>query len=187
MYQMKSIDFKGKQYVEVKERVKFLRLEHLGHKIETEIISCIDGVVVMKAIIKNEINEIVSTGHAYEVEGTTFINKTSYIENCETSAVGRALALFGIGIDTSIASINEIRSAVEQQENPNDERTRKVPKLSGVKFAEAIVSQNKKSINTLLERYNEGTLLMYDNQFEELTKHYDSLCDRELNNQEDLK
>ena len=37
------------------------------------------------------------------------INKTSYVENCETSAVGRALAMLGIGIDTSIASANEVK------------------------------------------------------------------------------
>ena len=33
---------------------------------------------------------LVATGHAYEKEGSSFINKTSYIENCETSAIGRA-------------------------------------------------------------------------------------------------
>ena len=52
---------------------------------------------------------------AYEKEGSTFINKTSYIENCETSAWGRALGNLGIGIDTSIASAEEVQNAVLNQ------------------------------------------------------------------------
>ena len=39
-----------------------------------------------------------STGYAYEKEGSSFINKTSALENCETSAVGRALAILGFEI-----------------------------------------------------------------------------------------
>jgi hypothetical protein len=58
---------------------------------------------------------LVATAHAYEKEGSSFINKTSYIENCETSAVGRALGMYGIGIDTSLASADEVANAVTQQ------------------------------------------------------------------------
>jgi hypothetical protein len=58
---------------------------------------------------------LVATAHAYEKEGSSFINKTSYIENCETSAVGRALGIYGIGIDTSLASADEVANAVTQQ------------------------------------------------------------------------
>ena len=47
------------------------------------------------------------------------INKTSYVENCETSAVGRALAMLGIGIDTSIASANEVEDAIAQAARPS--------------------------------------------------------------------
>ena len=53
--------------------------------------------------------------HAYEKEGSTFINKTSYIENCETSAVGRALGFLGIGIDGSVASADEVKTAILNQ------------------------------------------------------------------------
>ena len=62
------------------------------------------------------VNEVIlGTGTAYEKENSTFINKTSYIENCETSAIGRALAMCGIGIDTSIASKEEVENAIENQ------------------------------------------------------------------------
>ena len=53
---------------------------------------------------------------AEEEKGSTFINKTSYVENCETSAWGRALANFGIGLDTSVASADEVQNAIANQE-----------------------------------------------------------------------
>jgi len=52
------------------------------------------------------------------VQGSSNINKTSYVENCETSAIGRALAILGIGIDTSIASANEVQDAIAKQGAP---------------------------------------------------------------------
>ena len=82
--------------------------------IMTDIVSNQDGMCVIKAVIVVD-NQIVATGHAYEKEGSTFINKTSYIENCETSAIGRALGCFGIGIDTSVASVEEVANAIKQQ------------------------------------------------------------------------
>ena len=64
--------------------------------------------------------EVIAQGHAHEVQGSSNINKTSYIENCETSAVGRALAMLGIGIDTSIASANEVNDAIAKQQEMVD-------------------------------------------------------------------
>jgi len=70
-----------------------------------------DDKVVMQAIIKNDNGSIVATGTAYEKSNSTFINKTSYIENCETSAWGRALGNLGIGLDESVASADEVLNA----------------------------------------------------------------------------
>lgn len=86
--------------------------------IETEMINNENGTCIFRAIIytTNENGKyILGTGTAYEKEGSSFINKTSYIENCETSAVGRALGMCGFGIDTSIASYEEVANAIEQQ------------------------------------------------------------------------
>ena len=58
-----------------------------------------------------------ATGFAQEDKSSSYINKTSYVENCETSAWGRALANLGIGIDTSIASSNEVAIAIGKQNN----------------------------------------------------------------------
>ena len=60
---------------------------------------------------------IIASGHAHETQGSSNINKTSYVENCETSAIGRALAMMGIGIDTSIASANEVNEAIAKQDD----------------------------------------------------------------------
>ena len=111
----KTVNIKGKEYVEVNERVKYFRQNYKGWSIETELISNSNGVCDFKAIIKDENGVVKSTGHAYEKESSSFINKTSYIENCETSAVGRALGFLGIGIDTSIASGDEVTNAVNNQ------------------------------------------------------------------------
>ena len=59
---------------------------------------------------------VLATGTAYEKESSSFINKTSYIENCETSAVGRALGMCGFGIDVSVASAEEVENAILQQD-----------------------------------------------------------------------
>ena len=125
---MKSVVIKGKEYIEVNERVKWFRKDEYyeGWSIETEMISNVDGVCVFKAIVKNEDGEVVSTGHAYEKESASFINKTSYIENCETSAVGRALGFLVIGIDTSIASSDEVANAVNNQTEKPESHSKKI-------------------------------------------------------------
>ena len=111
---MKTINIKGKEYVEVNERIKHLRANYENTAILTYLLSDEGGKCTFKAEVLVE-GECVATGHAYEVEGSTFINKTSYIENCETSAVGRALGNFGIGIDTSVASAEEVVNAINNQ------------------------------------------------------------------------
>ena len=113
---MESIDIKGKQYITVNERVKEFRRLHPQGQILTSILANADSQVMFKAEIVVD-NVTVATGHAYEKEGSSFINKTSYIENCETSAIGRALGMYGIGIDTSLASADEVKNAVKQQED----------------------------------------------------------------------
>ena len=115
---MKTIDIKGKKYIEVNERLKYFREHYIGFSLESEIISLDSGVCVFKAIIKDEKGTVIATGHAYEKEGSSFINSTSYIENCETSAWGRALGNLGIGIDTSIASAEEVLNAQLNQKKP---------------------------------------------------------------------
>ena len=76
-----------------------------------------NGIVIFKAYaFRNNEDTRPATGHAMEKEGSSYINKTSHIENCETSAVGRALAMLGFEIKKSIASKEEVEDAKLQQE-----------------------------------------------------------------------
>ena len=113
--ELKTIKIKDKDYVTVAERVRAFRELHPDWSILTDILSNENGVCIMQATVKDENDRIVATGHAYEKEGSSFINAGSYIENAETSAVGRALGILGIGITNSIAGAEEIQNAVANQ------------------------------------------------------------------------
>lgn len=107
------VNIHGKQYQTVAKRISDFRASYPSYPIETEIITNAD-IVIVKATIKDDKGVVIATGYAEEVRGSTNINKTSALENCETSAVGRALAFFGLG-GTEIASANEVSNAVIQQ------------------------------------------------------------------------
>lgn len=126
----KTTDIKGKEYTEVNQRIKAYRMVYPNGSITTEILKLEDGVVLMKATILNEDGVVIGTGLAQEKEDSTFINKTSYIENCETSAVGRALGMCGFGIDTSVASAEEVKTAMANQEPKQD--TKKTTKKNEI-------------------------------------------------------
>ena len=113
---LSTTDIKGKSYIEVNQRIKAFRMVYPTGTIQTEMLSNENGVCIFKATVGNE-NVILGTGTAYEKDNSSFINKTSYIENCETSAVGRALGMAGFGIDTSIASAEEVQNAIMQQDD----------------------------------------------------------------------
>ena len=87
--------------------------KHEGWSIETDLISDSTNVVI-KAFIKDVDGRVRGTGYAEEVRGSTNINKTSAVENCETSAIGRALSAVGFG-GTEYASANEVTDAIIQQ------------------------------------------------------------------------
>lgn len=112
---IKPTDIKGKDYAEVNQRIKVFRMLYPKGTIETEMLSNENGVCVFKANVYDESGYLLATGTAYEKEDSSFINKTSYIENCETSAVGRALGMCGIGIDVSVASAEEVQNAMANQ------------------------------------------------------------------------
>ena len=117
-YKFKTTNIRGKKYVEVNERIKFFRQEdqYKNWGILTDFPLIDSEQCMCVCTITTPDGQAVSQGTAHEVRGASNINKTSYVENCETSAVGRALAMLGIGIDTSIASANEVQDAIAKQE-----------------------------------------------------------------------
>ena len=119
---MKTIDIHGKPYVMVKDRVQYFNQEYPNGCIQSKLIDRIESIVVFKATVIPDVEQPdrYFTGHAEEVFGSTQINKTSALENCETSAVGRALAMMGIGTEESLASGDEVANAIFKQ---NDDAT----------------------------------------------------------------
>ena len=120
MAQLKTINLRGKQYTEVNERIRFFREaeEYRGWAITTELLMMEGPNVVIKATILDAEDRVRATGIAHEVAGSSNVNKTSYIENGETSAVGRALGILGIGIQGgSVASFEEVKRATDKQES----------------------------------------------------------------------
>lgn len=112
---IKTTDIKGKEYAEVHQRVKAFRMVYPYGAIETTMLSNKDGVCIFRADAYDGDTHL-ATGHATETEGSTFINRTSYLENAETSAIGRCLGFAGFGIDTSVASYEEVSNAQANQD-----------------------------------------------------------------------
>lgn len=155
---IKTVDVKGKQYAEVNQRILGFRTVFPEGFIRTEILSHENGVVVMKATVGVD-DKILATGIAYEKEGSSFINKTSYIENCETSAVGRALGMLGIGIDTSIASAEEVQNAIKQQEKATKAQIDTLKKLANADQVKVILDHyHIKKLEELTKDQASGTI-----------------------------
>ena len=124
----KTGEVSKKEYAEVNQRIKAFRMVYPDGFIVTSMMSNADGVCVFRAEVgyynENGSRVVIGTGTAYEKEDSSFINSTSYIENCETSSVGRALGMAGFGIDTSVASLEEVQNAMANQ----NEQAKPVPK-----------------------------------------------------------
>jgi hypothetical protein len=135
----------GKEYKTVALRVNEFRESAIykGWSIMTEIVKIDDDQCVIKTQIVNPESKIVATGHAQEFRKASQINGTSYVENCETSSIGRALACLGLA-GSEFASANEVVNAIHQQTNPVKEV---------VTAAQLTVAKNK-----LLDASKEGKL-----------------------------
>ncbi len=124
---IRTTDIKGKEYAEVSQRIKAFRMVYPTGTISTEMVSNENGVCIFRATVGFEDEtgfHILGNGTAYEKEGSTFINKTSYIENAETSCVGRALGMAGFGVDV-VASADEVQNAIANQESDDRKATPK--------------------------------------------------------------
>lgn len=131
--EMITTPIKGKNYAEVPQRINAFRKVYPNGSLTSEIISLENGVCVIKATATDEAGNILGTGHAYEIEGSSFINKGSYIENCETSAWGRCLSACGFIGGASIASAEELQNALEGQKPVTEEEISKLKALAKTK------------------------------------------------------
>ena len=162
------VTIKGKEYQTVALRVKNFREKHPDFTLSTEIVSRDAEVVVMKALIADEKGRVISTGHAEEQRRASQINATSALENAETSAIGRALAAFGLG-GTEFASANEVAYAIHQQKagiisanhgagDELDDETKHMVALTRDKVVEALSDNRDWDAYALCESFTDEML-----------------------------
>lgn len=136
---IKTIPVKGKEYVMVNERIRKFREICPNGSIITDIVECDKDHVIIKAKVLDDELRVVAIAHAEEKANAGFINKTSYVENCETSAVGRALGFLGIGIDDSMGSADEVANAIlNQRQDTNDMQIDSVQAKTLMDFANEV-------------------------------------------------
>lgn len=152
-----TVDVKGKDYVVVPQRVKAFRMLYPEGFILTDILSNDGGIVIMQAKAgyykENGDAVILGTGLAFEKQDSSYINKTSYIENCETSAIGRALGFLGLGIDAAICSAEELINAMNNQnrEKPFERPAQKPAGQAQVTTGATVPPVDKKAPETAKE------------------------------------
>ena len=113
-----------REYKTVAERIHEMSSDTEGkYDLMTEVLGEANGAVLMKATLT--LDRGVFVGHAYERENAGYINKTSHVENCETSAIGRALASAGYA-GSEFASADEVANAIKQQSD-SPSKSVKVP------------------------------------------------------------
>jgi hypothetical protein len=165
-YQEKK-KFDINDYVSVNERIEAFYKKYPDGSIQTDIVNNADGKIIFKAYAYRTAEDIrPSTGHAMEVEGTTYINKTSHVENCETSAVGRALAMMGFELKKSVASKEEVVNAKQQQKKETETIT-----LDEAKKLVEMIGTNKDLGNLII-----GKKYKYKKLEDIKTTDYNNIC-----------
>ena len=121
-------NIRGKNYETVASRVKRFRFMYPTYSLISEILVMDEQHIIILAKVKDEKGRVISDGLAEEVRGAGMINKTSALENGETSAWGRALGNLGIDESGSVATADEVRNAIKQQDQPSEEKPKPEPK-----------------------------------------------------------
>ena len=173
---MKTIDIKGKDYVQVSERINHFRTseEYTGWSIETNIHSIDGPYVTIRTVIRDQKGVLRSTGIAQEKEGSTFINKASHVENCETSSIGRALGILGIGVDASLATAEEVKNAMEAQSNYDKKLEQALNKIISLLDSDVFTDEQKRAGVEACKGYSlteaENIIPQYESRINQLKK-----------------
>tara|TARA_R100000231_G_scaffold95328_1_gene71502 strand:- start:10 stop:552 length:543 start_codon:yes stop_codon:yes gene_type:complete len=161
---MKTIQIKGRKYTPVNERLKSFRASKKMIEINDQIISiedrvitCNDKEIIMECTIKTPNGRVISRAHAHEYRDNSNINKTSFLENCSTSALGRALGYLGIGVDDSFASVDEMINALQNQdliqEVKPDVETQNKKWLTEDQFNKTMICKDPGMIQNVMDKY----------------------------------
>lgn len=153
---MKTIDIKGKNYITVAERIKAFRSNFKDFRLITEIVEFTSERCIMAAKVIDPSGATVANGHACETPNKNQINRLSILENCETSAIGRALGAFGIGVDEDICTADEmLLKAMQEKEEP-------LPEALSNAIAQA---ESKEALNDIYKREYENLTTIQKEEF----------------------
>lgn len=141
---IKTVPLKGKKYALVASRVQKFREICPAGTIDTQVVEINSEHVVVQAKVYDEKDHLLASGTAEEVKGSSQVNNTSYVENCETSAVGRALGMLGIGSEENMASADELAAALMNQ----------IRYPEGIKFLGTYCTEHALSLPDVCTRYN---------------------------------
>lgn len=162
---MKTINIKGKEYVTVNERLKEFRNSFKDYCLITEIVELGSDYATVKASVIDEKGTVRATGLAREVVAKSPINKFAFLENCETSAIGRALGNFGIGIDEAVCTADELLMKLSQDEKP--EKTDFEKDAANEMRANTMARKKGETVKpkgTLEERYTKACFYLMNNE-----------------------
>lgn len=143
-YDKKNKKTVTKHYVTVNARVQAFRKICPSGSIDTTVCDLDEEHVMIQAKIYDEKDHLLASGTAEEKKDASLINNTSYVENCETSAVGRALGMLGIGSEENMASAEEMVAALANQ----------VELPEGKRAFGRYCSEHALSMPEVCERYN---------------------------------
>lgn len=108
-----------RQYETVASRLARFRQMYPGYTLRAEIIKDDGDSIQVKATIgfytERDFFVVLAEGHSQEFWSSSAINRTSCVEVAETSAWGRALAAFGFGSPTGVASADEVEKAQRRE------------------------------------------------------------------------
>lgn len=171
-YDKKTGQTIAKEYAEVNERINAFRKVYPEGFINTDLVRYENGKCIFRAeagYYTQDGKHTLGVGHAEEKEGSSFINETSFIENCETSAVGRCLATIGFGIDTSVASYEEVKNAMANQ--PIEKKD--------IKIIEQMAKEYNKEISDICKAYKIDTLeAMTKSQYADCLKQFQKIKEK---------
>ena len=124
-----TVSIHGKAYATVALRLAIAR-RNLGTALDivTKVIHHDDKQILMQADIFID-GKHVSTGTAHEFRAESKMHQTSYVELCDTSCIGRALAMTGL-INDSVASAEEVSLAREQSDKKLQQALLELEKIS---------------------------------------------------------
>jgi hypothetical protein len=168
---MKTINIRGKDYITVNERLKEFRNNFKDYSLTTEIIELGQDNCTMKATITDDKGVVRATGFAREVIAKSPINKFAFVENCETSAIGRALGNFGIGIDTAICTADELLMKMAQETEQPKTRSEKAAETRAKNKAtkEEVEAGARKAIEYISTK-PDNSIEIYSDDYQKLEK-----------------